>query len=252
MNTNQITNNKEFTVQIAPWFEQLMEAKAASAGVQKVAAPIMDTEYVAEEHRQHNPTDPIYDLNDVERMKQYFLNRKGHKNINIRDYAYFVFSLNMSRRAGDILALHVYDILNPDGTFKTHVVFDHEQKTGKKSVVLLNSKARDALALYFNTLGTYNMSDWLFPNSKDHNKPMEVQGMRRMLQRTVAALEIDMHIGTHSLRKTVPYHAISQSTCTEDEVMVSQFLGHENIKTTYHYIKRSQAEMDRFVEAHAI
>lgn len=250
MNTNQITNDK-VTVQIAPWFEQLIEAKNTSIGATKVAAPVMDKKYTTEEHYQHNPTDPIYDLNDVERMKQYFLNRKGHKNVNIRDYAYFVFSLNMSRRAGDILALHVYDILNPDGSFKTHIVFN-EQKTGKKSMVFLNSKAREALVLYFNTLGTYNMSDWLFPNSKDHNRPMEVQGMRRMLQRTVATLGIDMHIGTHSLRKTIPYHAISQSTCTEDEVMVSQFLNHNNIKTTYHYIKRSQTDIDQFIEAHAL
>lgn len=44
------------------------------------------------------------------------------------DYAYFVFSLNMSRRAGDILHLHVYDVLNPGGSFKTHVTFEHEQK----------------------------------------------------------------------------------------------------------------------------
>lgn len=252
MNTNQIANMENCTIQIAPWLKQFLEAKTASDSVQKVAAPIMDTEYVAEEHRQHNPTDPIRDLNDIERMKSYFLNRKGHRNVNIRDYAYFVFSLNVSRRAGDILALHVYDILNPDGSFKTHVIFDHEQKTGKKSMVLLNSKAREALTLYFNTLQTYNMSDWLFPNSKDSSKPMEVQGMRRMLQRTVDVLGIDMHMGTHSLRKTIPYHAISQSTNTEDEVTVSQFLGHNNIKTSYHYLGRSQAAMDQFVESHAI
>ena len=76
--------------------------------------------------------------------------------------------------------------------------------------------------------------------------------MRRMLQRTVEALGIDMRIGTHSLRKTMPYHIITNSTNTEDEVMVSQLLKHSNIKTTYHYIGRSQSEMDDFVEANAL
>ena len=160
--------------------------------------------------------------------------------------------MNMSRRAGDILALHVYDILNPDGSFKTHVTFEHEQKTGKKSVVLLNTKAREALTLYFNALGQYKMSDWLFPNGKNPTEPMSVDGMRRMLQRAAKALNIDMHMGTHSLRKTNPYHMISSSTDTQDEVMVSQFLQHNNIKTTYHYIKRSQTEMDEFIENHGI
>ena len=251
MTENKITNTGEMKVTFAPWIEQLLESKSTTA-VHKVAAPIMDQDYVEQEHYNHNPTDPIMSLEDVERLKNYFLNRKGWMNNNIRDYAYFVFSLNMSRRAGDILALHVYDILNPDGSFKTHVTFEHEQKTRKKSMVLLNTKAREALTLYFNTLGQYKMSDWLFPNGKKPTEPMSVDGMRRMLQRAVKALNIDMHMGTHSLRKTNPYHMISSSIDTQDEVMVSQFLQHNNIKTTYHYIKRSQTEMDEFIENHGI
>ena len=251
MTENKITNTGEMKVTFAPWIEQLLESKSTTA-VHKVAAPIMDQDYVEQEHYNHNPTDPIRSLEDVERLKNYFLNRKGWMNNNIRDYAYFVFSLNMSRRAGDILALHVYDILNPDGSFKTHVTFEHEQKTRKKSMVLLNTKAREALTLYFNTLGQYKMSDWLFPNGKKPTEPMSVDGMRRMLQRAVKALNIDMHMGTHSLRKTNPYHMISSSIDAQDEVMVSQFLQHNNIKTTYHYIKRSQTEMDEFIENHGI
>ena len=251
MTENEITNTGEMKVTFAPWIEQLLESKSTTA-VHKVAAPIMDQDYVEQEHYNHNPTDPIRSLEDVERLKNYFLNRKGWMNNNIRDYAYFVFSLNMSRRAGDILALHVYDILNSDGSFKTHVTFEHEQKTRKKSMVLLNTKAREALTLYFNTLGQYKMSDWLFPNGKKPTEPMSVDGMRRMLQRAVKALNIDMHMGTHSLRKTNPYHMISSSIDTQDEVMVSQFLQHNNIKTTYHYIKRSQTEMDEFIENHGI
>ena len=254
MTQNMKLTDGEFQVALAPWVQQFMEAKAAKihSPAVKVAAPIMDQEYHEQQHCNHNPTDPIYLLEDVERFKQFFLTRKGHKNVNIRDYAYFVFSLNMSRRAGDILHLHVYDVLNPDGSFKTHVTFEHEQKTGKKSIVLLNSKARDALAMYFNSLDEYRMSDWLFPNSKKPDEPMSVDGMRRMLQRATKALGIDMHMGTHSLRKTNPYHMISSSTNTQDEVMVSQLLKHNDIKTTYHYIKRSQAQMDAFVESHGL
>ena len=251
MKENKIQNCENINITLAPWFEKVLEARNAEI-IQKVAAPIMDSDYIEQEHCNRNPTDPIRSLEDVERLKEYFLNRKGHKNVNIRDYAYFVFSLNMSRRAGDILSLHVYDVLNPDGSFKTHVTFEHEQKTGKKSVVLLNSKAREALTLYFNTLGEYRMSDWLFPKSNNPAEPMSVDGMRRMLQRAATALNIDMHMGTHSLRKTNPYHMISASTDTQDEVMVSQFLQHNDIKTTYHYIKRSQAEMDQFIESHGI
>lgn len=254
MNTQKAINTENMTISFSPELEEmlgrLMQEKATTT--QKVAAPIIDQEYKEQEPYNHNPTDPIRSLDDIERLKDYFLNRKGWVKNNIRDYAYFVFSLNMCRRAGDILALHVYDILNPDGSFKTHVTFEHEQKTGKKSVVFLNTKAKDALVLYFNSLGQYKMSDWLFPNGKNPTEPMSVQGMRKMLQRAAKALNIDMHMGTHSLRKTNPYHMISTSTDTQDEVMVSQFLQHNDIKTTYHYIKRSQTEMDDFIENHGL
>lgn len=276
MNTDTAKNYGDVQISLAPWIKNYMEQTGVGFAfsnnenrhmerldrnfaeqntellVDRVMPPIMDMEYQPENHKRQNPTDPIYSLEDIERFKKYFLGRKGHKNNNIRDYAYFVFSLNVSRRAGDILALHVYDILNADGTFKTHVIFDHEQKTGKKATVLINSKAREALAMYFTAWGNYKMSDWLFPKSNNKTEAQTVDGMRRMLQRAAKALGIEMHMGTHSLRKTNPYHIISQSVDTEDEVMVSQFLNHGNIKTTYHYIKRSQSEMDQFVEAHAM
>lgn len=276
MNTNIAKNYGDVQISLAPWIKSYMEQTGVGFAfsnnenrhmerldrnfaeqntelpMDRVMPPIMDMEYQPENHKRQNPTDPIYSLEDIERFKKYFLGRKGHKNNNIRDYAYFVFSLNVSRRAGDILALHVYDILNADGTFKTHVIFDHEQKTGKKATVLINSKAREALAMYFTAWDNYKMSDWLFPKSNNKAEAQTVDGMRRMLQRAAKALGIEMHMGTHSLRKTNPYHIISQSVDTEDEVMVSQFLNHGNIKTTYHYIKRSQNEMDQFVEAHAM
>ena len=250
MKQNEIASNIKVT--LAPWVESYYKSYAEQNHDFKVAAPIMDDDYLEEQHRNHNPTDPIRSLEDIERLKNYFLTKKGRMNTNIRDYAYFVFSLNVSRRAGDVLALHVYDILNPDGTFKKHVTFEHEQKTGKKSIILLNTKAKEALAMYFTSLKNYKMSDWLFPNAKDHSKPMTVDGMRKMLQRAAKALDLDMHMGTHSLRKTNPYHIISNSTNTTDEVMTSQLLNHNDIKTTYCYIRRSQSEMDSFVESHGL
>lgn len=237
-------------IEIAPWLEKTLESKKNKAI--SVAAPIVDQEYIESDHRNKTPVEPIRSLDDIERIKQYFLTTKGHGNTMIRNYAYFVLSLNVARRGGDIVELRVRDVLNVDGTFKSHIVFSHEQKTDKRSMILLNSKTAEALKMYFDTLKEYRMSDWLFPKLNNPAEHMSVDGMRRMLQRAVAALGIDMKIGTHSLRKTMPYHVITNSTNTEDEVIVSQFLRHSNIKTTYHYIGRSQSEMDSFVEAHGL
>lgn len=241
-------------IEFAPWLEKALEQKQSSktAMMPTVAAPIVDQEYVESDHRNKIPVEPIRSLNDIERIKQYFLTTKGHGNTKIRNYAYFVLSLNVARRGGDIVELRVCDVLNVDGAFKSHIIFDHEQKTDKRSMILLNSKTAEALKMYFDTLGEYRMSDWLFPKLNNPAEHMSVDGMRRMLQRAVKALDIDMKIGTHSLRKTMPYHVITNSTNTEDEVIVSQFLKHSNIKTTYHYIGRSQSEMDEFVEVHGL
>ena len=90
MTQNMKLTDGEFQVALAPWVQQFMEAKAAKihSPAVKVAAPIMDQEYNEQQHCNHNPTDPIYLLEDVERFKQFFLTRKGHKNVNIRDYAF--------------------------------------------------------------------------------------------------------------------------------------------------------------------
>lgn len=237
-------------IEFAPWFEKALENNHNRNIT--VAAPIVDQEYMTSDYRNKTPVEPIRSLDDIERIKNYFLTTKGHGNTNIRNYAYFVLSLNVARRCGDIVQLRVQDVLNADGTFKTHIIFDHEQKTGKRSMILLNSKTIEALKIYFDTLKEYRMSDWLFPKLNNHSEHMSVDGMRRMLQRTIQALGIDMKIGTHSLRKTMPYHIITNSTNTEDEVMVSQLLRHSNVKTTYHYIGRSQSEMDQFIEANAL
>lgn len=250
MEQNQTTNTVQFM--LTPWAADYFYNYVDSQKDFKVAAPIVDDAYLEEKQANHNPTDPIRSLDDIERLKNYFLRKNGRMNTNIRDYAYFVFSINVSRRAGDVLSLHVSDVLNPDGTFKRHVTFEHEQKTGKKAVILINTKAKEALTMYFNSLDSYKMSDWLFPNAKDHSKAMSVEGMRKMLQRAAKALGLDMHMGTHSLRKTNPYHIISNSTNTSDEVMTSQLLNHNDIKTTYAYIRRSQSEMDEFVESHGL
>lgn len=200
----------------------------------------------------HNPVEPIRSREDIERIKDYFLHTKGHGNTRIRNYAYFILSINLARRAGDILSLHIYDVLDEHGQFKSHITIGHEQKTGKKSILPLDDNSREALTLYLQTRENLCYGDWLFPTLTNPDKPCSVNGMYMMLNRTVAELGLDIHIGTHTLRKTKPYHMIKAATTAEEEVMVSQFLGHNSVKTTYHYIGRSQEEMDAFITRHSI
>lgn len=244
-------NNTATIITVAPWMKVV---QAEPAPTFKVAAPILDEQYVAKQREDKTPVEPLTESQYIALRNYFFNNADYFKTMptNRRNYLYVVLALNLMRRCGDMIQMRVCDVLNKDGTFKDHVIFSHEEKTGKRAVVLLNSKCKEALVEYFNFIGTYSMSDWLFPNYKKPGEHMTVDGMRKMLQRTCEKLGIDIHIGTHSLRKTIPHIAISNSTSTEDEATISQLLNHRDIRTTYHYIGRNQAELDEFVERNAL
>lgn len=240
--------NDATIISFAPYLQRKQEQNKF-----KVAAPIIDDKYSETKVSLKTPVDPLT-KEEYKKIRDYFFNNGDYFKTmptNRRNYLYVVLSINLMRRCGDMVKLRVCDVLNEDGTFKEHIIFNHEEKTGKRAVVLLNSKCKEALTEYFNFIKVYNMSDWLFQNYKT-GESMTVGGMRKMLQRTCEKLNLDIHIGTHSLRKTIPHIAISNSTNIEDEVIVSQLLNHGSIKTTYHYIKRNQQELDEFVENNAI
>ena len=64
MNSKKAINAGEMTITFSPELEQmlgrLMQEKTTAT--QKVAAPIMDQDYVERDHCNHNPTDPIRSL----------------------------------------------------------------------------------------------------------------------------------------------------------------------------------------------
>ena len=235
---------REYTISIKEWKER----KKANAP-HRVNAPVVDEGYTETRRDFHTPVQPL-SAEQVAQLKDYFFNggngRFKTMPNNCRNYMYVVLSLNLMRRCGDMIQMRVKDVIYEDGTFRDHVVF-HEQKTGKRAVVYLNSSCREALAIYFDRIGEYKMNDWLFPNFKSPGTHMTVDGMRKVLKRACDSLGIDINVGTHSLRKTMPYLAMGSGE-VEDELIVSQLLNHRNIKTTYHYIGRTQSELDDFVE----
>lgn len=238
---------------IIPWTKSNVPDVQSEQAI-KVKAPILDDKYINNKESSKTPVEPLT-INQVNMLRNYFFNNGDYFKTmptNRRNYLYVVMSLNLMRRCGDMIKIRVRDVLNEDGTIKDHIIFEHEEKTGKRSVVLLNSKCKEALVEYFNFIGTYSMSDWLFPNYKKPGEHMTVDGMRKMLQRTCEKLGIDTHVGTHSLRKTIPHMAINNSASAEDEVTISQLLNHNSVRTTYHYVGRNQDELDSFVERNAI
>jgi len=220
--------------------------------IQQVKAPILDEEYKKNkiEKPVHEKVRPI-PKDYLPMIKEYFYRPSRYKSMNLRNYAYFILEINIARRAGDALRLKVSDILNEDETFKTHIIFN-EEKTGKRAVVYFNSKAKEAMAEYLNTKEEYSMSDLLFVNYRT-GEGITVDGMRKVIKRMAKALDIDINLATHSLRKTFITEAIRNNPNDSNiEIMASMILNHSDIKATRHYICQTQDEMDRFYEDNAL
>ena len=215
----------------------------------KVKRPILDKEYlntpIYNKPRETNAIPKEY----LSMIKEYFHRPSRYSAINLRNYAYFILEINIGRRAGDALNLKIKDILNEDGTIKDHIIFAHEQKTGKKAIPYLNTNVKEALVEYLNVKKSYRMSDDLFPNYKT-GKKLSVDGMRKVIQRMAKALNIDMNLATHSLRRTFATEAINRNP--NNEMLVSMALNHSDIATTRRYTKRTQQQMDRFYQENTL
>lgn len=280
-NTNksvpEILNIKNFMVNIPK--EKAAELKK-EAQPYKIEAEIVVDEYAKEVEKKHNPTD-AFSVEEVKMLLDYLYSQNGKYPINdIRNFAYITLSVNVARRVGDILKLRIGDVVSINkGTVE---IADHlylkEQKTEKYARVKINSYAREALKFYLEKLSIYNckkglptikMSDWLFPQCYNRDKPNTPDGMRKMITRLIDKIRLvnsDMadkitegcpelftkHYGTHSLRKTIARNVIDSSDSVKDIQLTTEFLGHSSQKVTSTYLNVQREEIDDYTERFGI
>ena len=231
--------------------------RAAADKVVRVNVPIKNADYKAPEVSDYNPTVPLT-LEEYTQIKEYFLGREKYfksMNNNMRNFLFVVLAVNLAARCGDILNLHVYDVLNGDGTIKSHVRWVQE-KTKAPQTVLINSISQDAIAKYMEAQGEVDLQDWLFPNYRRPGEHITYDGARKMLQRALVDLGIcqGKHIGTHSLRKTYDNVALAKNRSQQNIVFAAKHLGHRavNDKNLLRYIGTEQADYDRYIEENGI
>jgi len=197
----------------------------------------------------HIPVQPIRELEYIQKAKIYFLNKpERFKGQNIRDYTIFVLGINLARRCGDLLHLRIHNVLDTENNIKSNIIIQ-EQKTGKIANLIITPVIKEALEMYFPTLGDINMFDPLFPSrNKDQDgnkKPMTLKNFYYKMQGLKAELEIVDPLGTHSLRKTWAYLALKNNKDDAHIVSkISKALNHSNIETTFRYLGIEQEELD--------
>lgn len=179
--------------------------------------------------------EPIRDIDDIERIKDY-LRRK-----NERDYILFLFGIYTGLRVSDIIPIKVKHILGSKIEIR-------EKKTGKIRSFPINQQLRNALNQYIENkqLKEY---DYLFPSRKKENgngvKICHISRIQVYKILKEAGEHIGLkNIGTHSMRKTFGYHFYKQNS---NITILQQIFNHSTPEITLGYIGYTQEELDQSI-----
>ena len=148
-----------------------------------------------------------------------------------RRYLLFVSGIYLGRRVGDLLKLKVGDV---QGRKYLEIT---EQKTGKKKQLAFNDVLQ---RIYRERLAGRDPEEPLFVSSHldritKKKKPINVRTALRDIQAIgkLARLPDDVHIGTHTLRKTFGYWYYRN---TGDLAMLMKLFNHSKAEVTQIYI----------------
>ena len=181
-------------------------------------------------------TQPIKKADDVQRFKEYYLEKK-----QIRNYTMVTLALNTSLRISDLLHLNWIDVYH----FKANKYREHidlvEQKTGKKNSIALNSEATKALELLRRTLDTFYQEAYIFKSRIGDNQPIGRICAFRIIKKAVNDLNLEGVISCHSLRKTFGYHAWKKGV---PPALIMSIYNHSSIEITKRYLSIDQDDKD--------
>ena len=181
-------------------------------------------------------TQPIKKADDVQRFKEYYLEKK-----QIRNYTMVTLALNTSLRISDLLHLKWIDVYN----FKANKYREHidlvEQKTGKKNSIALNSEATKALELLRRTLDTFYQEAYIFKSRIGDNQPIGRICAFRIIKKAVNDLNLEGVISCHSLRKTFGYHAWKKGV---PPALIMSIYNHSSIEITKRYLSIDHDDKD--------
>ena len=164
----------------------------------------------------------VYPIKDKEKIAQ----MKKILSTNKRNLLLFNLGINSGLRVSDILALDIKDV--KDKSF----IELREQKTNKYKQFPINEKIQSDIKKF---IQNKNINEPLFLSQKE-NKLSRVQAYK-ILRKAAIEVGIEVHIGTHSLRKTFGYHHYKQF---DDIVLLQKIFNHSSPAVTLRYIGLEQ------------
>lgn len=168
--------------------------------------------------------EPIKNKEDILKVEKILANQSQ------RDLLIFLLGINCGLRISDILGLNVENVKG-----KTHIQII-EKKTKKFKTFPINSKLKPLLYEYTkNRKNNEPLFETIFKNR------MERIGAYYMIRKACEEAQIDVKVGTHTLRKTFGYHHYQKF---KDVAILQKIFNHSSSSITLRYIGIEQEEID--------
>jgi len=185
--------------------------------------------------------EPLKSIEDIKSVMDYFLN--SDQQFKYRNYLMFVLGIHVGRRAGDILRFKVGDVYDFNSRQVVPKIYIIEEKTRKPVYLYLNEQVRNAVELYLSNKYKYediNSDDWLFysrKKDKDGNHKVSVSSAWKILNDAAKDLKLEVHMGTHTMRKIFGYKVYNECPNTKEALSTLQdMFNHSSQKMTLNYI----------------
>lgn len=183
-------------------------------------------------NKKMNLVQPIKSADDLKKMENWL------KNYNYMYYTIFMIGIYSGLRISDILNLKVNDVKEKDK------ITVREKKTGKRKEFPLQDIVIKTIETYLNKRNDKfvyaDYEDYLFIGKKGCR--MCRSQVYRILNTAAAECDLNIDVGTHTMRKTFAYHMYKQSN---DIVLVQRLLNHSSPSITLRYIGIEQEELNK-------
>ena len=194
-------------------------------------------------------SEPIKNLADIDHISGWFISQERY-----RDNMLFIVGINFGLRVSDLLRLGFYDIINEDLSFKLKFAIlekktSNTRKIKKNRWITINDAVIDAVTLYLEHTPGVKLSDYMFRSESNNganlNKPMHRNSVERILKEAAQAVGLNIHVATHTLRKTFAYHQMLMSGNDPRKLLLLQkMFGHSTSAQTLDYIGITGEEIE--------
>ena len=177
---------------------------------------------------------PIRDLKDIQRLKEYFLIKHQYRN-----YALIVMGVNLPLRISDLLSIKWGDVYDDEVHKYTKHILVQEQKTGKTNIMFLNKNVIEALEILRKDVPA-GKEHYIFSSHHNYTRPISRVAAYQVIRQASEHLGIK-NVGCHSLRKTFGYHAWKNGA---HPAVIMQIYNHSSLSVTKRYLGVEQDDVD--------